>query len=127
MYSIYELNTGCYQCNCTIQDGVEQWTEPTLEKAMQSLISAAYALNGVRINKTFVKIVYANSIAGTLPATPNSLEKAAEEAKLLQQIKAGYKTVLDYDDFRLKSNLLEEEVELVIAIREGRAKVIYDH
>jgi hypothetical protein len=122
MYKIVQLSSNEYDCEVTIQDGFECWREPTLEKAIQAVISAAWTLNGVRINRKMIDMVDGRHFA----SAPNETV-SKKDLELLQKINTGHKVVLDFDDFRLKSNLLPEEVDMLYEIRQGTLKVVPSH
>lgn len=117
MYNIAVREDGSCGCSLSYQDGTENWDEKDLETAIQSMIKGAYAWNHSRINRQMINIVKVD------PPVQKSIPP--EDTKLLELLKTGYKKALDYDDFRLKANLLPEEVELIYAIREGRAAIVW--
>lgn len=60
-----------YQCHCVIQDGTEIWDHPTLESAVESLISAAKFMNGTTISASDIKF-YNLGLLKAPPSTENS-------------------------------------------------------
>jgi hypothetical protein len=123
MYKIVQLSSDEYECEVTIQDGFECWREPTLEKAIQAVISAAWTLNGVRINRKMIDMLDGYRFA--TPEPPKAVSK--KDLELLEQIRTRHKVVLDFDDYRLKSNLLPEEVDMLYEIRQGTLEVVPSH
>lgn len=111
-YSILRKNDGTFECFLQYQDGHDIWVVHSMEEAYQKLVAAAWTYNGVRINRKMIEVNEQPS-----DILPN------KDSKLLQDIHSGNKVVLNFNDFRLVANLLPEEVELIYALREGRAKL----
>lgn len=124
MYSINVLPGGIFECLCRIQDGTERWEENSLENAISTMISAAWTMNGTRINRTMITVNNCDESYDERYKRGVKSSMLSEDAKLLDSIKTGHSKVLPFDDFRLKANLLPEEVDMIFAIREGRAKVV---
>ena len=117
MYKIVYKN-GIFYCYLKYQDGTGEWSEQDLDVAIENMIRGAYAWNHSRINRKAIEII-SNPDISSGPLSDN-----AADAKLLEDIKLGYKIPLPFNDFRLVANLTEEEVETIYAIREGRLKVV---
>ena len=114
MYWVHELLNGKWGCSVRIQDGTEEWTEDTREKAVQSVISGARVLNGSYITEsdiTFLK-----------QEPPPARVISEEDWRLLQDIKRGAKVVLDHSDKRIRYRISDEDCETIIKIREGDLK-----
>ncbi len=116
MYQIV-CKDGLYHCYLKYQDGTEEWSETDLDIAIENMIRGAYAWNHSRINSTAIEII-------KNPDSSSGLSVNDKDAKLLEDIKLGYKVALDFNDFRLVANLTPGEVETIYAIREGRLKVV---
>jgi hypothetical protein len=123
MYSIFVKPNGECICYCRIQDGTEEWIQPDKKSAIESLIAAAYSLNGTRINHKQIAITYIADAQEQ--GTVNTYVISEADKKLLQEISSGHKKVLSYDDPLIKANLLLEEIDTIFDIREGRADVVY--
>lgn len=119
MYTIYINHDGSCSCECRIQDGTERWLLPNIDRAIQSLISAAYMMNGVRINRQMI-----NYVTSKITQNIKCGEISSADREILDKINRGECVVLKHDDFRIKANLLQEEVETIFAVREGSVKVV---
>lgn len=120
MYRIvYKEAVNVYYCYLRYQDGTEEWTENDLSVAIENMIRSAYAWNGSRISSKDI------DISAETIVFPTPKYASREEEILVESIKSGKKIVLDHDDFRLKANLTNEEVEMIFGIREGRLKVVH--
>lgn len=115
-YAILKKNNGTFDCYLQYQDGHEVWPAKSMAEAYQKLISGAWAYNGIRINRKMIEVTE------QIPV-PNILQNL-DASVLFQEILSGKKVVLDFNDFRLVSNLLPEEVELIYNIREGKVRCI---
>lgn len=51
MYTIYRKNDGTFECHVRYQDGTERTTEPTMKKAIATVILGAKMLNNDTITK----------------------------------------------------------------------------
>lgn len=105
MYHITNLGDK-YLCYCQVQDGQEVWEESNLTDAIFSVIRNARSLNGDFITKDDIVIACCK------------IENCCQDT-LLDQIKSGYKVVLDFDDKRIKYRITQEECDLILKIREG--------
>ncbi len=112
MYYITELLNGEWQCYCNIQDGKELWTEKTREKAVYSLIQAARVLNGSYIREDDIQFFRQEESVRESKVTK-------KEVVLIEQIRTGYKVVLDFDDPRIKMRITPKECKLIQRMREG--------
>lgn len=116
MYAITKLQNGKWHCSLMLQDGYEEWDEDTREKAVQSLISGANYGNHDFIREDMINF-YEEP-----PKTPNLVSD--EDFQLLMDLKSKRKIALDFDDYRLKYNLSENECKMVQDIREGRKSIL---
>lgn len=116
MYYITKLLNGDWLVECMIQDGWERWREFSRENAIHSLIRAAKTLNGAYIREDDIKELTEPEVKA--PLLPDS------ELQLLTDIKRGTKKVLEFDHYLLKYRITQEEADIILAIREGRLKVI---
>lgn len=116
MYTIIRLLNGEWAIECRIQDGTERWRKPTRKAAIQSLISAARTLNGSYITEDSITFMEQEE------QPPRTM--TADEAKLLDDIRAKRKILVDHDDKRLRYNITDKECDMIVAIREGRLDVV---
>lgn len=118
MYLIQENNDGSWTGICRIQDGKEKFTEGSRQDAIHSMIQTARIMNGVYITE---KNIHFLSLRSKIVK-----ETSDEDQKLLDDLRRGEKVALDFNDPRIKYNLTKEELDLIIAIREGDAKVTWE-
>lgn len=114
MYRItYNDCRNTFRCEVDIQDGTESWNEVQLFDAIASVIKSARILNGVYITKKDIEII------NTSTDPKKEVSCTLEEKRLLQDISAGRKVLLDYDDKRVKYNITDEECEYLVSRRES--------
>lgn len=58
MYAIYKNNDGTFECHVRYQDGTERTTEPTMKKAIATVILGAKMLNNDTITKGDIDVFY---------------------------------------------------------------------
>lgn len=56
MYAIYKNNDGTFECHVRYQDGTERTTEPTMKKAIASVILGAKMLNNDIITRKDIEV-----------------------------------------------------------------------
>jgi hypothetical protein len=122
MYTITQLTNGKWHCEVVIQDGTERWDHDTREEAVRSVISGARVLNGSYIREDDITFLVQPPKVPVVTQAGIPISEADE--KLLQDIRRGAKKVLDFDHFLLKYRLTREEADLIVDIREGKARVI---
>ena len=116
MYRVSKLSDSLWNCQVQIQDGTERWTEKTREEAVFSVIKAARTLNSTYIKESDIEIINEVPTIGQL---------ALESMRLLDSIKRGEKVLLDCRDRRVDMKITEQELDLLVAIREGEARVVW--
>ncbi len=116
MYNITELRNGKWYCQYRIQDGTEDFTEPTRKKAVQGMISAARTMNNMYITEKDISFF----IEGPPPPLP---QMTAAQQELLSLIGTGRKVIIDYDDKRNKYRITDKECDMIVKIREGNLVV----
>ena len=67
MYTITQRLNGTFDVSCMIQDGYEEYNEPTRDKAIASLIGSAKYMNGATITEKDIRFYVERSVA--VPAT----------------------------------------------------------
>jgi hypothetical protein len=115
MYQITERYDGDWACEVEVQDGVERWVEETKDRAIGAVVSAAWTLNGARIRRDEVTVVPFAIASG-----PGDKSVTASNAQLLRNITSGHLVVLEATDPRIAYRLSDDELDNIIAIREGR-------
>jgi len=122
MYSITQLTNGKWYCEVVIQDGTERWEHDTREEAVRSVISGARVLNGSYIREDDISFHVQQPKVPWVSNAGVPISDADEN--LLREIRRGAKKVLDFDNYLLKYRITQEEADLIIDIREGKARVI---
>ena len=119
MYSITTAADG-FICEVRVQDGKESWVDTTFEEAVKNVIIAARVMNGTYITED--EITYHHSQLAECPSPQHTVSE--EDAKLLKDIKAGRKKVIDFDDPLIRYNIRSKDCQMIVDIREGKLKVV---
>jgi len=122
MYSITQLNNGKWYCEVRIQDGTERWEKDTREETVRSVISGARVLNGSYIREDDISFHIQPPKMPVVTQAGVPIFEADE--KLLLEIKRGAKKVLDFDHYLVKYRITQDEADLIVDIREGKARVM---
>lgn len=107
---------GLYYCECSVQDGTQSWYEDNLDLAISSVVVAARTLNGSFIRRDEVEIIR---------STDNSANAVYQQYKqLIDKVESGKLIVLNHDDPRITYRLSDDELQMIIDIREGKKIVV---
>jgi len=91
MYWISQDDNGMYHCACRIQDGTEYWHHPTLQEAIESMISGAYILNHNTITQQDITFcLRCRRELGEAVPQERRVEPAGDGLDYLQELEEAY-------------------------------------
>ena len=114
IYRVTGRGDGTFVCECSVQDGTERWTEDDKDAAIRSVVRAARTFNGCFIRPDEVEFVEFSL----------NTKIIASDEQLLRNIRCGQLIVLKFNDPRIAYRLTNEELQLILDIREGVKQVV---